>query len=121
MSRTDTNARGTFTFFPTLLARAVDVVFQLDADLPLGRLISNERVLQQLLSGWAARVRLHQAALDKVDELFGPERRGKALRYSVYILYRRIYKSLQVNGLFFFFTLFTLHFLPKELWVKKTL
>lgn len=68
-----------FTFLSTLLARAVDVVFQLDAHLALGRLISDERVLQQLFGGRTARVGLHQAALDELDKLFGPERGERSL------------------------------------------
>lgn len=57
------------TFFAPLLLGSVDVVFELDADLPLVGLIPNEGVFQQLLSGWTLSVVLHQAALDEAEEL----------------------------------------------------
>ena len=60
------------TFLAPLLARAVDVVLQLDAHLPLVGLVSDVRVLQELLGGGALGVVLHQAALDEAEELLGP-------------------------------------------------
>lgn len=68
---------GLLTFLSSLLAGAVDVVFELDADLALGGLVPDEGVLEQLLRGRAAGVRLDQAALDEVDELLGPGRKGQ--------------------------------------------
>lgn len=61
------------TFLSSLLARVVDVVLELDADLPLVRLVSDERVFQELISGRPLSVILHQAVLDEVDELLGPD------------------------------------------------
>lgn len=60
------------TFLAPLLARAVDVVLQLDADLPLVRLVPDIRMLQELLGGGPLGVVLHQAALDEAEELLGP-------------------------------------------------
>ena len=48
------------------------MVLELDADLPLGGLVPDEGVLQELLRGRAAGVGLHQAALNEVHELLGP-------------------------------------------------
>lgn len=64
------------TFLPPLLLGAVDVVFELDADLALRGLVPDERVLQELLCGWPAGVRLHQAALNKIYKLLRPEGGG---------------------------------------------
>ena len=61
--------RGGLTLLAPLLLGAVDVVLELDADLPLGGLVPDEGVLQELLRGRAAGVGLHQAALDEVHEL----------------------------------------------------
>lgn len=61
------------TFLSSLLARVVDVVLELDADLPLVRLVSDKRVFQELISGRPLSVILHQAVLDEVDELLGPD------------------------------------------------
>lgn len=57
------------TLLPPLLFGAVDVVFELDADLPLVGLVPDERVFEQLLGGGALGVVLHQAALDEAEEL----------------------------------------------------
>lgn len=61
------------TFLSPLLAGAVDVIFELDAHLSLVRLVSDERVFQQLLGGWPLSVVLHQTAFNKVKKLLGPE------------------------------------------------
>ena len=60
------------TLLSPLLLRPVDVVFELNADLPLVGLVSDEGVLQQLLRRGPLRVVLHQAALDEAEELLGP-------------------------------------------------
>lgn len=60
------------TSLPPLLACVVDVVLELDADLPFVRLVSDERVFQELIGGWPLSVVLHQTILDKIDELLGP-------------------------------------------------
>lgn len=62
------------TLLAPLLLGSVDVVFELDADLPLVGLVPDEGVLQQLLSGRTLGVILHQAALDKAEELLRPVR-----------------------------------------------
>lgn len=59
----------------------VDVVLELDADLPLVRLVSDERVFQELISGRPLGVILHQTVLNKVDELLGPGQEEKYRRY----------------------------------------
>lgn len=61
------------TLLSPLLLRPVDVVFELNADLPLVGLVSDEGVLQQLLCRGPLRVVLHQTALDETKKLFGPE------------------------------------------------
>lgn len=48
------------------------MIFELDADLPLVRLVSDEWVLQQLLCWGALCVVLHQTTLDETEKLFGP-------------------------------------------------
>lgn len=65
------------TFLPPLLACVVDVVLELDADLPFVRLVSDERVFQELIGGWPLSVILHQTVLDKIDELLGPGQEGE--------------------------------------------
>lgn len=57
------------TLLAPLLLGPVDVVFELDADLPLVGLVPDEGVLQQLLGGGALSVVLHQAAFDEAEEL----------------------------------------------------
>lgn len=57
------------TLLAPLLFGSVNVVFELDADLPLVGLIPDEGVLEQLLRGGALGVVLHQAALDEAEEL----------------------------------------------------
>lgn len=47
------------TFLSSLLFSPVDVVLELDADLPLVGLVSDEGVLHQLLRGWSLAVVLH--------------------------------------------------------------
>lgn len=47
------------TFFSSLLFSPVDVVLELDADLPFVGLVSDEGVLHQLLRGWSLAVVLH--------------------------------------------------------------
>ena len=56
---------------PPLLG-AVDVVLELNADLPLVGLVPDVGVLQQLLRGRPLGVVFHQACLDEADELLGP-------------------------------------------------
>lgn len=60
------------TLLSPLLLGAVNVVFQLNADLPLVGLVSDEGVLQQLVGRGALRVVLHQAALNETKKLLGP-------------------------------------------------
>lgn len=47
------------TFLSSLLFSPVDVVLELDADLPLVGLVPDEGVLHQLLRGWSLAVVLH--------------------------------------------------------------
>lgn len=73
------------TFLSPLLLGTVDVVLELNADLPLVGLVSDEGVLQQLLRRGALRVVLYQAALDETKKLFGPvgiveEEQGRGIR-----------------------------------------
>lgn len=77
------------TFLPPLLARVVDVVLQLDADLPLVRLVSDERVLQELIGGRPLGVILHQTVLNKVDELLGPDECKTKFRLNIKV-YQKI-------------------------------
>jgi len=67
-----TKESDTRTFLSPLLLGAVDVVFELDADLPLVGLVPDKGVLKQLVCRGALGVVLHQAALDETEELFGP-------------------------------------------------
>ena len=60
------------TFLASLLPGSVDVVLELDADLPLGGLIADERELEQLLGGWAAQVSLDETRVNEVNELLRP-------------------------------------------------
>ena len=62
---------GLTSLAPPLLG-AVDVVLQLDADLPLVGQVSDERVLQELLGARPLAVALHQAALYERLELLRP-------------------------------------------------
>jgi len=65
------------TFLPPLLLGSVDVVFELDADLPLVRLVPDEGVFEQLLRRRSLGVVLHQAALNEAEELLRPVRAVK--------------------------------------------
>ena len=67
------------TLLSSLLARAVDVVFELDANLPLVGLVPNEGVLEQLVCGGPLGVVLHQTALDEAEELLRPERQSREM------------------------------------------
>lgn len=60
------------TFLASLLPGSVDVVLELDADLPLCGLVADEGELQQLLSRWAAQVRLDETCVNEVNELLRP-------------------------------------------------
>ena len=60
------------TFLASLLPGSVDVVLELDADLPLGGLVSDVRELEQLLGGWAAQVSLDETRVNEVNELLRP-------------------------------------------------
>ena len=60
------------TSLPPLLAGAVDVVLELDTDVPLIGQLPDEGVGQQLLRAGPLVVVLQQAALDELVELFGP-------------------------------------------------
>lgn len=69
----------------SLLLGAVDVVFELDADLSLIRQVSDEGMLKQLLRAGPLRVVLHQAAVNKRLELLRPvetqeKKSGKSFR-----------------------------------------
>lgn len=57
----------------SLLLGAVDVVLQLDADLPLVGQVSDERVFEELLCAGSLAVALHQTALYERLELLRPE------------------------------------------------
>jgi len=50
----------------------VNVVLELDADLPFGRLVADERMLEQVLGVRTLVVILDQNRLDEILELFGP-------------------------------------------------
>lgn len=50
----------------------IDVVLELDADLPLVRLVSDERMFQELIGGGPLGIILHQTVLDEIDELLRP-------------------------------------------------
>lgn len=56
------------------------MVLQLNPDLALSRLVPDEGVLEQLLCGWSAGIRLHKAGLNKVDKFLGPGRKGEFVR-----------------------------------------
>lgn len=60
------------TLLAPLLLCSVDVIFELDADLPLVRLVPDEGVFQQLLSGRTLSVILHQGTFNEAEELLGP-------------------------------------------------
>lgn len=64
------------TSLSSLLTSAVDMVFELDANMSLVRLVANERMFQQLLCGGAIVVILHQAGFNKAEELLGPLENG---------------------------------------------
>ena len=57
------------TSLSSLLLGAVDVVLQLDADLPLVGQVSDERVFEELLCALSLAVALHQTALYERLEL----------------------------------------------------
>lgn len=67
---------GPLTFLASLLPGAVDVVLELDADLPLRGLVADERELEQLLRGRAAQVGLDETRVNEVGELLRPGREG---------------------------------------------
>lgn len=64
------------TFLASLLPRPVDVVLELDADLPLCGLVADEGELEQLLCWWAAQVSLDETCVNEVDELLRPGNNG---------------------------------------------
>lgn len=64
------------TFLSPFLACTVNMVFELNSDLALSGLVPDEGVLEQLLCGWSAWIRLHETALYKVNEFLGPWRKG---------------------------------------------
>ena len=64
---------GSLTPLAPLLLGAVDVVLQLDADLPLVGQVADVGVLEQLLRAGPLVVVLHQAAVHKRLELLRPE------------------------------------------------
>lgn len=64
--------KASLTLLPSLLLGAVDVVFELDPDLPLIGLVPDEGMLQQLLGRRPLRVVLHQTALYEAEKLLGP-------------------------------------------------
>lgn len=63
-------------FLASLFPRPVDVVLELDADLPLRGLVPDEGKLQQLLRWWAAQVSLDETRVNEVDELLRPGNNG---------------------------------------------
>lgn len=64
------------TFLASFLPGSVNVVLELDADLPLGGLVTDERELEQLLRRWAAQVSLDETRVNEVDELLRPGNDG---------------------------------------------
>lgn len=64
------------TFLASFLPGSVNVVLELDADLPLGGLVADERELEQLLRRWAAQVSLDETRVNEVDELLRPGNDG---------------------------------------------
>lgn len=64
------------TLLASLLAGAVDVVLELDADLALCGLVTDEGELEQLFRGWAAQVGFDETRVDEVDELLRPGNEG---------------------------------------------
>ena len=52
------------------------MVLELDADLPLRGLVTDEGKLQQLLRWWAAQVSLDETCVNEVDELLRPGNNG---------------------------------------------
>lgn len=60
------------TFLASLLPGPVDVVLELDADLPLCGLVSDEGKLQQLFRWWAAQVSLDETGVNEINELLRP-------------------------------------------------
>ena len=66
---TETHSPLGLTLLAPLLLGPVDVVFELDADLPLVGLVPDEGVFQQLLSGGPLGVVLHEAAFNEAEEL----------------------------------------------------
>lgn len=62
------------TLLAPLLLGSVDVVFELDADLPLVRLVPDEGVFEQLFGGRTLGVVFHQAALNEAEKLLRPVR-----------------------------------------------
>ena len=58
-SRIARSTSSPLTFLASLLFSPVDVVLELDADLPFVGLVSDEGVLHQLLRGWPLAVVLH--------------------------------------------------------------
>lgn len=58
-----------FTFLSPLFACAVNVVFELNSDLTFCGLVSDERMLEQLLCAGPAVIRLDETAFYKVDKL----------------------------------------------------
>lgn len=65
----------------SLLLGAVNVVFQLDADLPLIGQVSDERVFEKLLCVGSLAVALHQTALYERLELLRPETTHRHTRH----------------------------------------
>ena len=55
-----------------IFAVPVNVVLQLDADLPFGGLVFDVRVLQELLCVWPVGVVLHQTRIHETVKLLGP-------------------------------------------------
>ena len=78
------------TLLPSLLLGAVDVVFELDADLPLVGLVSDEGVFQQLVGGGTLGIVLHQGAFNEAAKLLRPEERREAICY----FYEPIYQAM---------------------------
>lgn len=68
------------TSLASLLLGSVDVVLELDADLPLIGQISNEGMFEEGLCAGPLVVVLHQTALNECLELFRPADMRKSLR-----------------------------------------
>lgn len=66
-----------FTFLSPLFARAVNVIFELNSDLPFSGLVPDKRMLEQLLCALPAVIGLDEATLYKLHKFLRPGRKVK--------------------------------------------